>query len=111
MRCGAYLLSASLGLIGLIFLVGNQGLTHRLLVGTVLLVMALAVGALAMLRPSQPAAPPIPTPPVTPDLAADRPKCRNCRASLPQDAIELREGAIFVNCPSCGTFYRSEEAP
>jgi uncharacterized Zn finger protein len=38
-------------------------------------------------------------------------RCRNCGGSLDEDALTVRGGAIFVDCPYCGASYQIEEAP
>ena len=147
-----YALSGTVGLLGLVFLVGNQGLTRRLIVGAVLLAVALAIAGLAGIRPRQPTAhraqgralpaqpstqpvqprqspaEPIvllPEPPVHAEQPVERPappaprpapataaqsKCKRCGAELPEDAAQVMQGATYILCPSCGTFYRSQEA-
>ena len=37
--------------------------------------------------------------------------CEKCGANLDKDAISVKEGAIFVNCPYCGATYQIVEEP
>lgn len=109
--------SVVFGLLGLVFLIGNQGLATRLAVGTAFLVGAVGMGVAAIVgavrKPKAPAAAiePVPGTPTRAAIESEPLKCRQCGQPLEEDAVELREGAIIVTCPHCGTTYRSEEAP
>jgi hypothetical protein len=111
MRIGLYALATCVGLVGLVFLVGNQGLVQRMVVGAVLIVAAIAIVGLSRLKVPEPSVH------ITQDIEApgesdlEQLKCRNCAAPLDQKSVELREGAVFVKCPYCGTSYQIEEAP
>jgi len=111
LKIGLYVLAVAVGLVGLVFLVGNQGLVQRIVVGVVLIAAAVAVFGLTRLK--------APERSVTIHQHIDLPgesqlehlKCTNCDAPLDQKSVELREGAIFVKCPYCGASYQVEEAP
>lgn len=45
------------------------------------------------------------------DISLENLKCRNCAHSLDADSVKLKEGALFVTCPACGSAYQVEEAP
>jgi len=45
------------------------------------------------------------------DIQLEKMKCQNCSAELDQDSITVKEGAIFVSCPYCGTSYQMAEEP
>ncbi len=45
------------------------------------------------------------------DVNIEEMKCKKCGAQLSKDSVVLREGAIFVSCPYCGSDYEVEEAP
>jgi hypothetical protein len=45
------------------------------------------------------------------DVKIEEMKCKKCGAQLSKDSVVLREGAIFVSCPYCGSDYEVEEAP
>jgi cytochrome c biogenesis protein CcdA len=111
LKTGLYLLGICVGCVGLVFLVGNQGLVQRMVVGIVLIAAGIAIIGLTRLKA------PAPTVHITQDIDLpgesdlEQLKCRNCSAPLDQKSVELREGAIFVKCPYCGTSYQIEEAP
>jgi len=98
-------------LVGVIFLVGNQGQVSRMVTGPVLIAAGIALAALTRLKTPQP------TVHITQHIDApgesqlEQLKCRNCGGPLKEDSVEMREGAIFVKCPYCGTSYQIEEAP
>jgi len=45
------------------------------------------------------------------DVKLETMKCQKCGAQLDKDSVTLKEGAIFVSCPYCGSDYEVEEAP
>ena len=45
------------------------------------------------------------------DIQLEKMKCQNCSAELDRDSITVKEGAIFVSCPYCGTAYQMVEEP
>ncbi len=45
------------------------------------------------------------------DVKLETMKCQKCGGQLDKDSVTLREGAIFVSCPYCGSDYEVEEAP
>ena len=103
----AYALAAVLGLLGLVFVVGWQGLPARLVVGIVLFVAAGALVAMTRLRPRKT------TVVQQLDLSAGAEQvqlhCESCGGSLGSDNFEIRHGSVFVACPYCGADYRIEE--
>jgi Zn finger protein HypA/HybF involved in hydrogenase expression len=38
-------------------------------------------------------------------------KCERCGGALDQDAITVKEGAVLVSCPHCGSTYQVVEEP
>jgi hypothetical protein len=104
-----YALAGVLGLLGLAFLVGYQGQVGRLFLGLVLLATAFVVVWLA--RAKAPERTIVQKIDLTGDVSSEQMKCRNCAAALDEKSVEMRQGAIFVKCPYCGTSYQLEEAP
>ena len=45
------------------------------------------------------------------DVSLEGMKCQVCGAPLTQDSLDVKAGAIFVNCQHCGSTYQFEEAP
>lgn len=90
-------------------LAGNQGMIMRIIVGIILLV---AAGALFWLsRAKTPEKTIVQKIDLAGDVSAERLKCQSCGATLDDNSIQLREGAIQVKCPYCGTSYQLEEKP
>ncbi|HSQ35577.1 MAG TPA: hypothetical protein VLQ89_06260 [Candidatus Binatia bacterium] len=38
-------------------------------------------------------------------------KCKNCGAELSKESMEVRSGAVFIDCPYCRSHYQLEEEP
>ena len=110
-RPALYALAAILALLGLIFLIGNQRLPQRIVVGVVLLGAAVALGWLTKIKAPQPTVRITQNIDLPGDAETEQLTCKNCGGTLDEDSIELREGAIFVKCGYCGTSYQIEEAP
>ncbi|MFQ5617024.1 MAG: hypothetical protein ACE5GO_11275, partial [Anaerolineales bacterium] len=45
------------------------------------------------------------------DVSLEQMTCNNCGAPLSKNAIDVKAGAIFVNCEHCATSYQIEEEP
>lgn len=110
MKLVAYPLAAVLMALGLMFVVGAQGQTPRLVVGVVLIAAAGALIWLAMQKPAQ-----ITTIVQKIDLSGDVKlqdlKCQSCGGTLGKESVTVKAGAVFVNCQYCGAAYQIEEAP
>ncbi|HLF91486.1 MAG TPA: hypothetical protein VI451_21255 [Anaerolineales bacterium] len=113
MKTISYLIAAALGFFGLVFIVGYQGLVGRLIIGVILLI---AAGVMIFLARAQPQV--VKTEvtvkqeiELTGDVELEQMTCNNCGAALSKNSIEVKAGAIFVNCEHCGTSYQIEEAP
>ncbi|HRE27870.1 MAG TPA: hypothetical protein PK954_14620 [Anaerolineales bacterium] len=113
MRIVGSLLAAVVGLLGLVFLIGAQGQVLRFAAGVVLLAAAGAIVYFMLLRPQvqQIQQTVVQKIDLSGDVNLERMTCQACNAPLSKDAISLKEGAIMVTCPSCGTTYQIEEKP
>lgn len=111
MRIVGSLLAAVVGLLGLVFLIGAQGQVLRFAAGVVLLAAAGAIVYFMLLRPQvqQIQQTVVQKIDLSGDVNLERMTCQACNAPLSKDAISLKEGAIMVTCPSCGTTYQIEE--
>jgi hypothetical protein len=86
------------------------------LIVTGLIITALAVGVFIFLRMRRAKAAATTTELVqkidlSGDIELEKMKCQNCSAELDKDSITVKEGAIFVSCPYCGTAYQMVEEP
>jgi len=109
LKAGMYTLAAVVGFVGLLFLVGNQGLVARMFIGIVLMGAGVAIGWLT--KAKAPERKIVQQIDLSGEIEKEQLECNSCGAPLNQDSIELHEGAITVNCPYCGTSYQLEEAP
>ena len=107
----AYLLSAVVGLAGLMFLIGSvQGHTiPRIVIGLVLLGAAAALVYLGKMKAPQ--ATIVQQIDLTGDVAAQDLKCKSCAGKLDSKSVSVQAGAVFIKCPYCGAQYQLEEEP
>jgi hypothetical protein len=113
MKTISYLVAAALGFFGLIFIVGNQGLPARFIVGVILFLAAGVMVYLARMQPqvTQTQVTVKQEIELSGDVELEQMTCNNCGAALSKNSIDIKAGAIFVNCEHCGTSYQIEEAP
>lgn len=110
-RIVGYALAVSLGLLGIVFVAGNQGVVLRIVVGVVLLAAAVALVVAMRLRPRVEQRDIVQRIELSGDVRPEELTCNRCGASLAEDALEVRAGAVFVSCRYCGAAYQLEEAP
>ncbi len=111
MEIVTYIIAAVVGFFGLMFVIGAQGQVIRFIVGLVLLAAAGVMVYLTRVRPKHEERTVIQKIDLSGDVDLEQMTCRSCGGTLSQDSIEVRAGAIFVNCPYCGASYQIEEAP
>ena len=75
-----------------------------------LVVVGVAVFVLIKMRP-QPPQEIVQKIDLTGDVGVQKLKCKNCGADLEKDSITVKEGAIYVSCPYCGSTYQMVEEP
>jgi Zn finger protein HypA/HybF involved in hydrogenase expression len=107
----AYLLAVLLGLLGLVFVVGAQGLIVRVVVGVVLLIAAGALVWLARQQTKHVTTTVVQKIDLSGDVNVQELTCRSCGGTLSQESVTVRAGAVFVNCPYCDASYQLEEEP
>lgn len=110
MKPVAYILGGLLGLLGLIFVAGNQGQVMRIVVGLVLFAAAIALVVAVRLQPKVEQRNVVQELHLTGDVSLEQMKCRQCAGKLSQDSVKIQEGAAFIACPYCGASYQLEEA-
>ena len=101
-------LAVVLGLVGLLFLVGSQGLIARMIIGLVLIAAGVVLFAAGKLRPRQTTI--VQKIDLTGDVSSQELKCKSCGATLTNKSVAVKAGAIFISCEFCGTQYQLEEA-
>jgi Zn finger protein HypA/HybF involved in hydrogenase expression len=112
-----YIVAAILILFGVLFIwaaFSPEGQTGWVLVGVVTVAIGLGIIGLIKLREPKPAQPPqeiVQKIDLSGEVELEKLKCQNCGAELDQDSITLKQGAIFVSCPYCGTAYQMVEEP
>jgi hypothetical protein len=98
-----------LGMLGLLFVIGFQGQTGRLIIGLVLMGAGGLLVAVSRMRPKQTTV--VQKIDLTGDISTQELKCKNCGSTLTNKSVQVRAGAIFISCEFCGTQYQLEEAP
>ena len=112
-----YIVAAILILFGVLFIwaaFSPEGQTGWILVGVVTVAIGLGIIGLIKLREPKPVQPPqeiVQKIDLSGEIELEKLKCQNCGAELDQDSITLKQGAIFVSCPYCGTAYQMVEEP
>jgi len=111
MELVTYLIAAFVGFFGFVFIVGSQGQFFRIIIGVVLLGAAGVLVYLTRVRPKHEETTVVQKIDLSGDVNLEQMKCRSCGGTLSKDSIEIKAGAIFVNCPYCGATYQIEEEP
>ena len=111
MKTVTYIIAGFLGFFGFMFLAGSQGQVLRIVVGIILLV---AMGVLIYLTRMQPQiiqqqSTVVQKIDLSGDVNLEQITCNSCGAPLSQKSVEVKAGAVFVNCEHCGATYQFEE--
>ncbi len=111
MKTVSYLVAGLLGAVGVVFLIGSsQGnAVTRIIIGVVLI--GVAAFFIYLARSKGPQIHITHDIDLTGDVSLEEMHCKSCGAKLDADSITLREGAIYVKCPYCGSEYHMEEKP
>ena len=111
MKIISYLLAAVIGFFGIMFVVGAQGQFIRVVVGVVLLAAAAALIYLTRVRPQPGQRTVVQKIDLSGDVNLQEMKCKECGGTLSEESVEVKAGAVFVNCQYCGAAYQLEEEP
>jgi len=110
-----YIVAAIFILFGVLFIWGafssaGGGVTW-IVIGVVTVAVGLGIIALIKFRQPKPPQEIIQKIDLSGDMSMEKIKCKNCGADLDKNSITVREGAIFVSCPYCGSTYQMVEEP
>ena len=111
MKIVTYLIAAVLLLFGFMFIVGSQGVIARVVVGIILFAAAGVLVYLTRVQPTKEEITHVQKIDLTGDIQLEQLKCQSCGGALSKDNLEVKAGAIFVECPYCAASYQIEEAP
>jgi hypothetical protein len=111
MKLITYILAAVIGFFGIMFIAGAQGQPLRVVVGVVLLAAAGALVYLTRVRPQPQQTTLVQKIDLSGDVNLQEMKCKVCGATLSEKSVEVKAGAVFVNCEYCGASYQLEEEP
>ena len=111
MKIVTYLIAAVVAFFGFMFVVGSQGQVIRIVVGLVLFGAAGVLVYLTRVQPTKEEVTHVQKIDLTGDVHLEQMKCQSCGGALSKENLEVKAGAIFVDCPYCGASYQIEEAP
>ncbi|MEE8391802.1 MAG: hypothetical protein V3S14_13540 [Anaerolineae bacterium] len=112
-----YIVAAILIFFGVLFIWATfspEGEIGWLFIGIVSVGVGLGIIALIKFREPKPAQPPqeiIQKIDLSGDIELETLKCQKCGGELQKDSISVKEGAIFITCPYCGSAYQMVEEP
>ena len=112
-----YIVAAILIFFGILFIWGAfspEGETGWIVVGIISVAIGLGIIALVKFREPKPAQPPqeiIQKIDLSGDIEMETLKCQKCGGELQKDSITIKEGAVFISCPYCGSAYQMVEEP
>jgi len=111
------IVAAILILFGVLFIwaaFSPEGETGWILIGVITVAIGLGIIALIKFREPKPAQPPqeiVQKIDLSGDIEVEKLKCQECGAALTKDSIAVKEGAIIISCPYCGSMYQLVEEP
>ena len=106
-----YILSAVLGVLGFIFVVGSQGQAIRIFIGLVCFVAAGVLVYIARVRPQPSQTTIVQKVDLSGDINLESLRCQQCDSPLSKESVSIEAGAVMVNCEYCGANYQIEEKP
>jgi Zn finger protein HypA/HybF involved in hydrogenase expression len=112
-----YVVAGILIFFGVLFVWGAfspEGEIGWILIGVITVAIGLGVIAFVKFREPKPAQPPqeiIQKIDLSGEIEMETLKCQKCGGELQKDSITVKEGAIFISCPYCGSAYQLVEEP
>jgi DNA-directed RNA polymerase subunit RPC12/RpoP len=112
-----YVVAGILIFFGVLFVWGAfspEGEIGWILIGVITVAIGLGVIAFVKFREPKPAQPPqeiIQKIDLSGGIEMETLKCQKCGGELQKDSITVKEGAIFISCPYCGSAYQLVEEP
>ncbi|MGC8873958.1 MAG: hypothetical protein ACP5SI_05855 [Chloroflexia bacterium] len=113
-RIIGYIVSAILIFFGVLFIWGAfspEGTPGWIWLGIVTVGIGLGIIALLQLFRPRPPQEIVQKIELSGDIHMAKIRCKNCGAELDKESISVREGAIFISCPYCGSSYQMVEEP
>jgi DNA-directed RNA polymerase subunit RPC12/RpoP len=112
-----YIVAAILIFFGVLFIwaaFSPEGELGWIFVGVISVAIGLGIIALIKFREPKPAQAPqeiVQKIDLSGDVELETLKCQKCGGELQKDSISIKEGAIFISCPYCGSTYQMVEEP
>ncbi len=113
MKAVVYLLASGLAILGLLFVVaaGQGNAIARITIGVICLAASAALVALVRLKPTHETHVHHTKLDLSGDVSLQEIVCKQCGATLSEDSVSVKAGAVFVKCEFCSAEYQLEEAP
>lgn len=105
----ASVIAALVGGLGLLFVIGAQGQTSRLVVGVILVLGAGAIVVLGRLRPRVDVRQVVQQVDVAGATTLSRLACPQCNAAVDPSALRAEHGIAVLTCPYCHTTHQLQE--
>jgi len=112
-----YIIAAIMIFFGVLFVwaaFSPEGETGWILVGVISVGIGLGIIGLIKFRQPKPAQSPqeiIQKIDLSGEIEMETLKCQKCGGELQKDSITVKEGAVFISCPYCGSAYQLVEEP
>ncbi len=112
-----YIIAAILVFFGVLFVwaaFSPDGEPGWIIIGIISVAVGLGIIALIKFREPKPAQAPqeiIQKIDLSGNIEMETLKCEKCGGELKKDSITVKEGAIFISCPYCGSTYQMVEEP
>ncbi len=104
-----YGIAAVLGFLGIIFIAGSQGIIMRIVIGIILFAAAGGMIYLSRMQPQVTRTEVTQKVDLSGDVSLQKLTCNACGGQLTKKSLNIKAGAIFVECEYCGTTYQLEE--
>jgi uncharacterized protein with PIN domain len=109
MKIVFYGIAAVLGLLGIIFIAGSQGIIMRMVIGVILFIGAGGMIYLSRMQPQIQRTEITQKIDLSGNVSLQKLKCQACGGELTEKLLQVKAGAIFVECEYCGSTYQLEE--
>ncbi|MCX7681624.1 MAG: hypothetical protein N2508_06640 [Anaerolineae bacterium] len=109
-----YIIAAILIFFGVLFIwaaFSPEGKVGWICVGVISVGIGLGIIALVKFREPKPAQQIVQKIDLSGDIQLETLKCQKCGGELQKDSITIKEGAVFISCPYCGSYYQMVEEP
>jgi len=109
LKIAGYVIAALVGALGLLFVVGAQGLASRMIVGAVLILAGVALVIALRMRPAAATTTIVQKVDLAGASKLQQLLCPQCGAALQPSALRSEHGIATITCPFCNTSHQLQE--